>query len=347
MPLPFIPIILGAAALVAGGTGVVMGVNAKEKLDQAKSYQEKAQKLADHAKREGDKAQSLLKEKLNALGEAKLKLSNISKEVAKQLEQDEKEELNANNSDRMSYNFDFDSLYASSITVTDVALSSISALGAGTATCALALGGVVAFGAASTGTAISALSGAAFSSSVLAWLGGGAVAVGGLGALGGAAVLSGLFAGPALLIGGFVLSSKADDALNEARNYYDEIKRKADHADWVVSNIKTSIYNIDVCTTQAIRAADKLKQLLDIYRKNHKHNYYSFKSIMGSLLICNNVLMGNLPVFDPIENNQNDPHFVINPKFVRFSQILVQVLIEIDKLQQVLGSSSSYYPTNK
>lgn len=222
MPLPFIPIILGAAALVAGGTGVAMGVNAKEKLDQAKGYQEKAQKLADSAKHEGDKAQSLLKEKLNALGEAKLKLSNISKEAAKQLAQDEKEAFNnANNSDNIQYDFDFNSIYASSIDLDDVALSSISALGAGTATCALALGGVVAFGAASTGTAISALSGAAFSSAVLAWLGGGAVAAGGLGALGGAAVLSGLFAGPALLIGGFVLSSKADDALNEARNYYD------------------------------------------------------------------------------------------------------------------------------
>ena len=131
------------------------------------------------------------------------------------------------------------------------------------------------------------------------------------------------------------------------RCYYDEIKRKVDHADWVVSNIKTSIYNIDVCTDRVVRAANKLGQLLDNYRQNRKHNDYSLKFIMGSLLICNNVLMSNLPVFDPKENKPNDPHFVLNPKFERFSQVLVQVLIEIDKLQQVLGSSSSYYPTNK
>lgn len=345
MPLPLIPIILGAAALVAGGTGVAMGVNAKEKLDQAKNYQEKAQKLADHAKHEGEKAQSLLKEKISALGEAKLKFGKISSEVAKQLAQDEKEASNANKSNTQ-YNFSFSSIYSSSINLTDVALSSISALGAGAATCALALGGVVAFGAASTGTAIGSLSGAALSSSLLAWFGGGAAAAGGLGALGGAAVLSGLFAGPALLIGGFVLSSKAEDALDDARRQYDKIKRQVDHADEVVSNIKASIPKINAYTDLTVRAADRLEQLLKQYRRERERKDYSLRFVMRSLLICNNILMNNLPIFDPSEN-PNDPHFKINPKFERFAQILLQGLNEIDKLRQVLGSHSSYYPTTK
>ena len=45
------------------------------------------------------------------------------------------------------------------------------------------------FGTAGTGTAISALSGAALTKATLAWLGGGALATGGLGVAGGAIVL--------------------------------------------------------------------------------------------------------------------------------------------------------------
>ena len=66
-------------------------------------------------------------------------------------------------------------------------------LGAGSAGLVVApaaVSGLVAtFGTAGTGTAISALSGAALTKATLAWLGGGALATGGLGVAGGAIVL--------------------------------------------------------------------------------------------------------------------------------------------------------------
>lgn len=55
---------------------------------------------------------------------------------------------------------------------------------------------VTALGSASTGAAISGLSGVAATNATLAWFGGGALAAGGAGMTGGAAVLSGLFAIP-------------------------------------------------------------------------------------------------------------------------------------------------------
>ncbi|MEZ7004623.1 hypothetical protein [Streptomyces sp. AD55] len=73
--------------------------------------------------------------------------------------------------------------------------------GLGTATY-LAVG---AFATASTGTAISGLSGAAASSATLAWLGGGSLAAGGGGMAAGTAVLAAVVAVPALVVGGALL----------------------------------------------------------------------------------------------------------------------------------------------
>lgn len=91
---------------------------------------------------------------------------------------------------------------------------------AGTAGGALAAFG--AYGAAqslaiaSTGTAISSLSGAAATNATLAFFGGGSIASGGLGVAGGTLVLGGLVAGPALMIMGLVAGSAAKKSLDQA-----------------------------------------------------------------------------------------------------------------------------------
>lgn len=73
------------------------------------------------------------------------------------------------------------------------------------------------FAVASTGTAISALSGAAASNATLAFFGGGSLAAGGLGMTGGTVVLGGLVAGPALMIMGIILGAKMGKNLEEAK----------------------------------------------------------------------------------------------------------------------------------
>ncbi len=92
------------------------------------------------------------------------------------------------------------------VQVTQVRLSALQTvgalaggLGAGAGASAGAAAAVTAFAAASTGTAISGLSGAAATSATLAWLGGGSLAAGGYGVAGGTIVLGGLVAAPAVL----------------------------------------------------------------------------------------------------------------------------------------------------
>ena len=81
-----------------------------------------------------------------------------------------------------------------------------------------ALQGIVgAVGTASTGTAISTLSGAAAANATLAWFGGGSLAAGGLGMAGGAAVLGMAAAGPALLFAGISADNASSEALEKAR----------------------------------------------------------------------------------------------------------------------------------
>lgn len=81
----------------------------------------------------------------------------------------------------------------------------LKAAGASTAIAATVQSAIHTLGIASTGTAISTLSGAAATNATLAWLGGGALAVGGGGMALGTAVLGGLVVGPALLTAGLSL----------------------------------------------------------------------------------------------------------------------------------------------
>ena len=79
------------------------------------------------------------------------------------------------------------------------------------------------FAAASTGTAIASLSGAAATNATLAFFGGGSLAAGSLGMAGGTMVLGGLVAGPALMVMGFVAGSAADKELEKARTNKAEV----------------------------------------------------------------------------------------------------------------------------
>ena len=85
------------------------------------------------------------------------------------------------------------------------------AAGAGTA------GLIALFGTASTGTAISSLSGAAFTNALLASLGGGAVSAGGAGIAGGMIVLGSLITVPAVLVGGNIAIKKINEKYTEAK----------------------------------------------------------------------------------------------------------------------------------
>ena len=109
-------------------------------------------------------------------------------------------------------------------------LSAISYLGqlvgagmAGGAAAYAVYGGVMALGAASTGTSIASLSGVAAYNATMAAIGGGSLAAGGFGMAGGAMVLGGVVAAPIIAIAGLSYSKYAEKALEHARKTMDEV----------------------------------------------------------------------------------------------------------------------------
>jgi len=76
---------------------------------------------------------------------------------------------------------------------------------------------VMSIGTASTGTAISSLSGAAATNAFLAFLGGGSLAAGGGGIALGSIVLGGVTIAPAILIGGFVMDKIMEGKLEDVK----------------------------------------------------------------------------------------------------------------------------------
>jgi hypothetical protein len=231
MPLPLIPIILGGAA---AALGIGKGIKAAVDNNEANNVNSDANEIIDSAKDYLKLCRKKSGKALEVLGSKKLfvlnnsiarfiisfgKIKNVRLRNSVGLD-----ELGEFILDKQS----FESLremegYASSI------LGGVAGGAAGGALAAFgAYSGVMAFGAASTGTAIATLSGVAATNATLAFLGGGSLAAGGLGIASGAAVLGGLVAGPALAIMGFVMGAKASKNLDNAYSNLAEAKKMAE-----------------------------------------------------------------------------------------------------------------------
>lgn len=121
-----------------------------------------------------------------------------------------------------------------------------------------AYNGAMMLASASTGTAISSLSGAAATNATLAWFGGGSIIGGGLGMAGGTMVLGGIVAGPALAILGGVMGAKAKEKLNNAKSNKEE-------ADTIASSSKEitiKLSGIIELTKLGIETLSKLRTAL-------------------------------------------------------------------------------------
>lgn len=97
-------------------------------------------------------------------------------------------------------------------------------LGAGAGSAAFA--GVGAFAAASTGTPISSLAGAAATNATLAWLGGGSLATGGGGIAAGTAVLTGVTATPVVVVGAAFIEWRGRRELRDQRDVEEQLSTR-------------------------------------------------------------------------------------------------------------------------
>ena len=217
-----IPIVFIGIAAIAGSVGI--GKTVKAGIDQTKAkgindaseeeLQATAERLNHLRQACGDSLEELGAEKLFVLNgniasflDKFRRLKNVDFRESEGLNELSKVNIDSKN---------FDDLEK----MTKFAMSLSSGIAAGAAGGALAAFGAYnaasTFAIASTGTAISSLSGAAASNATLAFFGGGSLAAGGMGVAGGTAVLGGIVGGIALLTLGIIVGAKAGKNLENA-----------------------------------------------------------------------------------------------------------------------------------
>lgn len=233
--------IVGAIAAIAGAGGIGAGIHGGMKMKEASDTVKAAQKRnADNVLRLENSNKETMSV-MDSLGEQEMKIINSFQRFSEIYEKIHNaptfKEINK------------DGIQLSTFTPKEVKNAAVGAgillggLGGaamGTAGGFAAAGGttaaVMALGTASTGTAISALSGAAATNATLAALGGGSLAAGGGGVALGSAILGGTTLGVGLLIGGIIfnvtgskLSDKADKSWAQMKENEEKINSICDY----------------------------------------------------------------------------------------------------------------------
>lgn len=223
-----IPLILGAVALGTAAFGVGAGATGVANMNEAKEIGERAQKRHEDAVTQLKASWEATNKLAEEYGQLQLDVMMrtigrfvyfIERNIGK-AKQSEKEFLEG--LDEISVQ-QLEEYKTAAMEAEQFFMGGAKAIGAAAAGYGGAMTLATSVGVASTGAAISGLSGAAAWNATLAWLGGGSLATGGGGMALGSLVLGGITVGPAVLIGGFVLASEGEKALTKAREYEAEV----------------------------------------------------------------------------------------------------------------------------
>lgn len=272
MPFPAL-LVWGAAAAVAA-VGVKKGVDAYNDFDRAKEIGNRAESKFNKAKDKLEKNRNKTKQALEDLGYLKVNvftnqiqhvinvLSQVGNKRASALLKNSKESFSVE--DLKECNIAVSEIKALDLTKTVVSGAAVGAL-----LSYGALGGVGTFAAASTGTLISGLSGAAATNATLAWLGGGSLAAGGFGMAGGMIALGGIALAPVLAIGGFMLASKAEEAVSNAYAYESDVSKAVEDMKLIKTNLKAIVAAKDELTSTIERLVSIFEEVkVDAYAKD-------------------------------------------------------------------------------
>ena len=262
MPLP---LIIGGIAAVAGvagvGTGIHGGIKMKEASDTMKLAQSKQERAIALFNSRNDETTALM----DAIGTQELEILSTFDDFSDIIEKIQgRPEFKAYKREGIDLpEYEAEELKKISAGA-GVLLGGIGGAAAGTAGGFAAAGAttsaVMALGTASTGTAISALSGAAATNATLAALGGGAVAYGGGGMALGTAVLGGATLGVGLLVGGIIFNVTGSKLSDKADEAYVQAKRTE-------GEVNTIVAYFDELTEVATAFKESLTKVEGVYRK--------------------------------------------------------------------------------
>ncbi|MGL4912842.1 MAG: hypothetical protein ACRC3Y_10490 [Romboutsia sp.] len=268
---------LGAATVGAGLTysgmtsieGFSNSIEADEKIEKAKYiYKNINNKL--------DKAQEKTIGKMQNLNQ--LKVNIYANEIMESITIIEKiRNIKQTETTISEFKFNFNpeeikEVKKTSIEASKIARNSLDGLGTSAAMSSLTTGLVANFGVASTGTAISSLSGAAAQRATLAALGGGAVKAGGAGMAGGQVMLGGISLVPTAIIMSHKYAQNSEKKLTEATRYYSQIRKEVGNIEGTISWLENSV-NVRV---------DEIHDTLEKFRRVY------VKDILGKLRDVNN-----------------------------------------------------------
>ena len=150
----------------------------------------------------------------------------------------------------------------------NVAVELITGSGAGIATTAGAWAAVSGLGVASTGTAISGLSGAAATHATLAWFGGGSLVTGGGGMALGSCVIGGLVMVPMIGVAAWLTHRSADKKRAEIQPKIELTKSETARLDQIVRVMSAECHRIESLTLRTNELAGALKKTLQELQGN-------------------------------------------------------------------------------
>lgn len=287
MPLP---LIIGAAALATAAFGAKKGYDGYQKHSEADEIVKDATARYERRKAAFDEQEAETSNTLELLGKKELEIGQSLGDF-KTLADTLLKQLNEGRSDKLNISIpkhELQKIENYSYTAIGVLGTAAGAGAVGAAAGFAVYGGVMALGAASTGTAISALSGVAATNATLAALGGGSLATGGLGMAGGTAILGAAVAAPVLAIAGWAYDSHGDEALKNARKADKEV-------DLAVGKLRRAIQQLEETTDYA----QKIKRgLVSIFGQFQQY----FDTLKGINSFIEDVKGRNVDVDEQLDN---------------------------------------------
>ena len=227
MPLP---LLIGGIAVVAGSAGVGSGIHGGIKMKKASNTIKEAKTIQEEALARFEDRSKKTIALMDSIGTTELEILSSFKDFSDAIEKIQKRPQinNVNSADAIIPKYELKELKNASLGA-GILLGGIGGAAAGTAGGFAAAGAttaaVMAVGTASTGTAISSLSGASAINATLAALGGGSVAFGGGGMALGSLVLGGATLGVGLLIGGVIFNISGSTLSKKSQIAYEQAKR--------------------------------------------------------------------------------------------------------------------------
>ncbi|WP_030746725.1 hypothetical protein [Streptomyces griseus] len=256
MVLPLVPLVLIGVGAVSGASGAALGIKGGYEIKRANARIQKAGARYDEERGGLEAHESVTNERLKALGARQEhavrvvveRMADFLRRHEKQVAESEKLLVDGLDSTTGRVELDQGLGQDAIAWMRGIVGAAVTGVGinAGVTTA------VTSFAAASTGTAISSLSGAAMTNATLAALGGGSVAAGGGGMAVGAAALNFVTVGPAILVGGLVVAGQGEKAKTKAREHEAEV-------DVAIAEMRTTKAKFD----GIIARAGELETLLD------------------------------------------------------------------------------------